>query len=66
MTVSETASDTKSAKVTTSAWSANSWPAMPCTNTMGKNTATVVSVDATMAPETSPAPWTDGQGHTAQ
>jgi hypothetical protein len=31
---------------TVSAWSPKIWPAMPCTNTIGANTATVVSVEA--------------------
>ena len=41
---------------TVSAWSRNSWPAMPCTNTSGRNTAIVVSVDATTAMLTSRVP----------
>ena len=41
---------------TVSAWSRNSWPAMPCTNTSGRNTAIVVSVEATTAMLTSRVP----------
>ena len=36
--------------------STNSCLVMPSVNTMGRNTQTVVSVDANMAPATSPAP----------
>ena len=39
-----------------SAWSRNNCPATPSTKTMGRNTATVVSVEATTGPATSPAP----------
>jgi hypothetical protein len=48
------ASSTPAAKrsiaiATVSAWSENSWPAMPSTNTSGRNTAMVVRVEATTA-----------------
>ena len=58
VSVNETASENNSEPVTTSAWSENSCPAMPCTNTIGKNTATVVSVEAVTAATTSCAPTT--------
>ena len=38
------------------AMSLNSWPASSCTNTMGRNTATVVRVLASTAPQTSTVP----------
>ena len=38
--------------------SANSWREMPSTNTMGRNTHTVVKVEEMMAPATWPAPMT--------
>ena len=41
-----------------SARSVNSWRVMPSTKTMGRNTQTVVKVDAVMAPTTCPAPET--------
>ncbi|MNV28640.1 hypothetical protein D3C71_1198400 [compost metagenome] len=41
---------------TVNAWSRNNWPAMPSTNTSGRNTAMVVSVDATTAMNTSRVP----------
>ncbi|KAG1535769.1 hypothetical protein G6F50_015225 [Rhizopus delemar] len=41
---------------TVNAWSRNSWPAMPSTNTSGRNTAMVVSVEATTAMLTSRVP----------
>ena len=41
---------------TVSAWSLNNCPATPSTNTSGKNTATVVSVEATTAMLTSRVP----------
>ena len=56
ISVSDTTSEIISAMETVSAWSLNNWPATPCTNTSGKNTATVVSVDATTAMLTSFAP----------
>ena len=39
-----------------SAISTKSWRVMPCTNTIGRNTQTVVSVDAVIAPATCEAP----------
>ena len=51
-TVSATTSDASSAMVTVIANGRNSWPAMPDTSAIGANTATVVSVDAVMAPAT--------------
>ena len=51
-----TSRDTAMAMATVSAWSRNSWPAMPCTNTSGRNTAMVVRVDATTAMLTSRVP----------
>jgi len=39
-----------------SAWSLNNWPATPSTKTSGRNTATVVSVDAVTAMLTSFVP----------
>ena len=51
-----TASENRSEKLTVSAWSRNSWPAMPVMNTIGKNTATDVSVAAVMAVPTSLVP----------
>ena len=53
-----TISDINIANVMVSAWSRNNCPATPCTNTSGKNTATVVRVDAITAIETSRAPLT--------
>ncbi len=53
---SATARDAISEKVTVSARSRKIWPAMPSTNTMGKNTATVVRVEATTALDTSRVP----------
>ncbi len=44
------------AKVTVRAIGRNSCDAIPCTNTMGKNTAMVVMVEAAMAPVTSLVP----------
>jgi hypothetical protein len=41
---------------TVMAWSPKICPAMPCTNTIGTNTDTVVSVEAVMAAATSPVP----------
>src|SRR6185436_20138324 len=58
VSVNDTTSENSSEPVTTTAWSENSWPAMPCTNTIGKNTATVVSVDAVTAATTSCEPTT--------
>ncbi len=57
ISVIATTSEISIANVTVSAWSRNNWPATPCTNTSGKNTATVVSVDAITAIETSRAPF---------
>ena len=56
ISVSDTTREIISAIETVSAWSLNNWPATPCTNTSGKNTATVVSVDATTAMLTSRVP----------
>ncbi len=53
ITVSATSSDASSATVTVIANGANNWPIMPPTNAIGRNTATVVSVDAVTAPLTS-------------
>src|SRR5579871_822073 len=44
ISVIATTSEISIANVTVSASSRNSWPATPCTNTSGKNTATVVRV----------------------
>jgi hypothetical protein len=54
--VMATTSENTSAKLTVSAWSRNSWPAMPVMNTIGKNTATEVSVAAVIAVPTSLVP----------
>ena len=54
--VMPTMSEMSCAKVTVSAWSRNSCPAMPLTNTIGKNTATEVSVEAVTAVATSAVP----------
>ena len=51
-----TTSENSSEKLTVSAWSRNSWPAMPVMNTIGKNTATDVSVAAVIAVPTSLVP----------
>ena len=56
ISVSETMSDIRMAMAMVSAWSLNSCPATPSTNTSGRNTATVVSVDATTAMLTSCVP----------
>ena len=56
MSVSATSSENTSANVTVSAWSRNSWPAMPLIKTIGKKTAIVVNVAASTAPATSPVP----------
>src|SRR5450432_1729565 len=58
ISVIATISEINIAKVTVSAWSRNNCPATPCTNTSGKNTATVVSVDAITAIDTSRVPFT--------
>ncbi len=50
--VSETTSEARSAIETVTANGRNSWPAMPETNAIGRKTATVVSVEAVMAPAT--------------
>ena len=47
-------SDPRREKVTVNASSLKSWPAMPITNIIGRNMATVVSVDANIGPPTSP------------
>ena len=43
---------------TVSAWSRKSWPATPSTKTIGRKTATVVSVEAITGPATSTVPLT--------
>ena len=43
---------------TVSAWSRKSWPATPSTKTIGRKTATVVSVEAMTGPATSTVPAT--------
>ena len=48
--------EAKSENVTVKASSLNNCPATPTTNIIGKNTATVVSVEENMAPDTSFAP----------
>ncbi len=53
MTVTETSRLRMTAQVTAMAMSLNSWPASSFMNTTGRNTATVVSVEARMAPQTS-------------
>ncbi len=55
--VRATINENTRAKVTVSAWSRNSWPAMPEIKTIGKNTAIVVSVAATTALATSVVPF---------
>ena len=52
------ASDASSDNTTAAPRSEKSWPAMPSMKTIGKNTATVVSVEATTAPPTSRVPRT--------
>ncbi len=54
--VTATTSEASRLKVTVRAWSRKSCPAMPSTKTMGRNTATVVRVEATTAPPTSAVP----------
>ena len=56
ISVIDTTSEIAIASATVSAWSRNNWPAMPSTNTSGRNTAIVVSVDATTAMLTSRVP----------
>ena len=56
--VSATARLASSENVMVSARSVKSCFVMPSTNTMGKNTHTVVRVEAVMAPSTCPAPAT--------
>ena len=51
-----TKSETKRALTTVTAWSPKIWPAMPSIKTMGAKTATVVKVEAVIAPATSPTP----------
>jgi hypothetical protein len=55
--VRATISEKTSAKVTVSAWSRNSCPAIPDIKTIGKNTAIVVRVAAKTAPATSDVPF---------
>ncbi len=54
--MSATTSENDSANVTVSDWSRNSCPATPVMNTIGKNTATEVSVAAVTAIATSAVP----------
>ena len=56
ISVIATTSEIAMAIATVSAWSRNNWPAMPSTNTSGRNTAIVVSVEATTAMLTSRVP----------
>ncbi len=56
ITVSATISETTSENVTVSAWSPNSCPATPSTNTIGTKTQIVVRVLAITARDTPPAP----------
>lgn len=56
MTNTDTNSDRKIAQVTAMAMSLNSCPASCSMNTTGRNTATVVRVEANTAPQTSLAP----------
>ena len=56
MKKSATSREASSEKTTVSAISPNTCPAMPSTNTMGKNTAIVVRVEAKTAPPTSETP----------
>jgi len=55
--VRETTKEASREKVTVSAISLNSCPAIPSTKTIGKNTATVVKVEAVTAPATSEVPF---------
>ncbi len=52
-TVSDTSSEASSAAVTVSENEPKSWPTMPPTRPIGRNTATVVSVAEVTAPATS-------------
>src|SRR5690554_2951624 len=54
--VTATSSETPTAIAIVSAWSPKSWPAIPSTNTSGRNTAMMVSVEATTAIATSRVP----------
>ena len=56
--VNETTRDDIKENATVSANSLNNWAVIPWTNTIGKNTATVVRVDAVTAKATSFAPVT--------
>src|SRR6266545_4313581 len=56
ITVSETKSDASSATVTVTPKDENSCPTSPDTNAIGRNTATVVSVEDVTAPATSRTP----------
>ena len=56
ISVIATTSEMPIASATVSAWSRNSCPAIPCTKTSGRNTAIVVSVEATTAMLTSRVP----------
>ena len=55
-TSTETISDRTTAALIANAMSPKSWPASSFTKSTGRNTATVVSVLASTAPQTSPAP----------
>ena len=55
--VSDTTREARREKVTVRAMSLKSCPAIPSTKTMGKNTATVVNVEAVTAPATSVVPF---------
>ncbi len=57
-TVSATTSEARRLIVTVTAWSLKSWPAIPSTNTIGRKTATVVSVEADIAAAISFVPST--------
>ena len=58
ISVSATARDPNNEKVTVNAKSLQIWPAIPTTNTIGRNTAIVVKVEPVIAPPTSVAPDT--------
>jgi hypothetical protein len=51
-------SDARSEKTTASAWSRKIWPAEPSTKTIGRNTTTVVSVEANTLRPISRVPFT--------
>ena len=58
MSASEKPSEARMEMETVSAWSRKSCPATPSTKTMGRNTATVVRVEAITGPATSTVPAT--------